>query len=154
MRLVDPADLPAPLAALCDAWAARPDVDALRDGPAARTACWQASKDFADHLAQHAIRAQPWGSWASELGFAQRAATPWPQDDSHVVCVVWHEDRIVSVDWTASQYARTETFPLVHELDELPPKDPWLLTPEQAEQAMQQIQDAVRALGDADPATP
>ena len=125
--------IPERLSALIDRYA--PEVDALRDGAYARARCYQESRRFADYLAGHGFDAEPWGAWADELGFKQRCATPWLQDDSHVVCVVRLDDRTFTVDWTASQYGH-DAFPLVREVDELPARDPWLLTREQADEFM------------------
>jgi hypothetical protein len=124
----------------------RPQVEHYRDWRAARTACNQASCDFATFLTEHGLRAQSWPSRADWLGYEERLATPWHQDDSHVVCAVWLDDRIFTVDWTAAQYGRPE-FPLVHEFARLPQPNPWLLTIEQATAQMAALREHLAAGG-------
>ncbi len=81
------------------------------------------------------MRARTWPAWADELGFAERRPTPWLQDDSHCVTAVWVEEKIFTVDWTAAQYGHAD-FPLVRQVQTLPKKDPWLLSPQEVEEAM------------------
>ena len=131
---------PATLTDLIERYA--PQVNEMRDPMVARGRCYEVSREFAEYLTGHGLDAEWWGVWADDVGFAERVPAPWLQDDSHVVCLVRVDGRIFTVDWTASQYGRDE-FPLVREIDEPPKRDPWLLSPAEAEELMRQMRAAV-----------
>lgn len=137
--MISAVDLPTELTELIGLFAdERPE---LADGAHARTRCYQASAAFAGLCELRDLRAQPWPAWADDL-LPCRGETPWPQDSSHCVCAVWLADsRIITVDFTAAQYGLA-AFPLVREVAELPAKNPWLLSAEQAAQAMAELRAA------------
>jgi len=135
--------LPGRLRDLIGGWAARPDIKALRDPRTARARCNDASRQFSEQAATAGLRADTWPAWADQLGISRQEAELWP-DDSHVVCVVWIGERIFTVDWTAAQYGITDPFPLIYEVRELPRRDPWLLTEQEAVEQMRRLRESVQ----------
>jgi len=135
--------LPARLRDLIDGWATRPDIQQLRDPHAARARCNDASRRFAQQAAAAGLHADAWPAWADQLGISRQQATLWP-DDSHVVCAVWIDERIFTVDWTAAQYGIFDPFPLIFEVPELPKRDPWLLTEQEAEEQMRHLREMIQ----------
>lgn len=119
-----------------------PRVERYRDGFTARGRCWYASDEFAKFLYARGIDAKSWGAWRYQLGMEEERPTEWWQDSGHVVCAVWMEDRTFTVDWTAAQYGYE--FPLVREVAELPTENPWLLSEEEASEAIQRLKELTK----------
>lgn len=121
----------------------RPRVEGYRDGLSARGRCWYASEEFAKFLYARGIDAVEWGAWRYQLGLEEERWTQWWQDSGHVICAVWMDDRIFTVDWTAAQYGYGE-FPLIREVAELPRQNPWLLTEDEAQEAMERLKEEMK----------
>lgn len=148
-RIITLAELPGALGDALAAYAQRPEIAALRDPARAKARCHEVTQALVLYLGELDVQADWLWSYADELGFRERVPTPWLQDDSHVVAVVRHGGRVLTVDFTAAQYGRPDPFPLIRDVTgtELPPHAPFLLTAEQAAEQMAELRAHLQAGG-------